>query len=75
MVLLKADLIYEGRKYMPEILPRELEKESGLGDIIRLATIPRNNIEVYFAETSAQALARMFRDFVSRDREDERATG
>jgi hypothetical protein len=31
------------------------EKRIRFGDIIRLATIPRNNIEVYFAETSDQA--------------------
>lgn len=27
------------------------EKESGLGDITKFDTIPRNKIEVYFAET------------------------
>ena len=28
------------------------EKESGFGDITKFGTIPRNKIEVYFAETS-----------------------
>jgi len=51
----KASLIYEGRKYLPKILQRELKKESGSRDLTMFGTIARNRIEVYLPETDMKA--------------------